>query len=231
MEHRKLREVIFLNSYCFFCCARGCCNCPRRCRRMMSPLSQPAPAIPEAPVQAAFPVMDVQAAGNAIPAQEPPVEPMIPVSQNTGTAPADAQDAPVASGSGEPAAAPQTAPSNSPDMDQFLSENTEQGVLRVQAFRGQQTIPVPGVQVTVFCPLEGGDVVLFQGETDESGILDPIILPAPQAGQSLAPGGQEPGAAYTLLAEAPGFVPFRGTVKIFPGIKTVQPIQLQLQGV
>lgn len=195
-------------------------------------VSQPAPAALETP--AALPAMAVQpAAGDAIPLQAAPVESMVPspAAQNAGTAAEDARDAPTASGSGEPAAAPQAMPPDSADMDQFLAENTEQGVLRIQAFRGRQAIPVPGVRVTVLCPLASGDVVLFQGETDESGILDPIYLPAPQAVQSLSPGGQEPGASYTLLAEVPGFVPFRGTVKIFPGIKTVQPIQLQLQGV
>jgi len=193
---------------------------------MTPPLDQSAPAAPEA-----LPAMTVQAAA-AIPLQAAAeVTVPSPAAQTAGTTAADARDAPTASGSGEPAAAPQTAPSGSPDMDQFLAENTEQGVLRVQAFRGRQAIPVPGVRVTVLCPLAGGDVVLFQGETDESGILDPIYLPAPQAAQSLSPGGREPGASYTLLAEVPGFVPFRGTVMIFPGIKTVQPIQLQLQGV
>ncbi len=243
MEQRKLREVIILNSYCFFCCAQGCRNCPRRCRRMMPPLGQPVPAVPENQTPAVLPAMAVEPAPEAVlPLQPVSVEPAIPAQPAAAELPspsqpaqagesAAAQDAPIAAGSGTPAAMPQGAPSSSPDMDQFLATNTEQGVLRVQAFRGRQAIPVPGVQVTVLCPLAGGDVVLFRGETDESGIIDPINLPAPQASQSLSPGGQEPGAVYTLLAEVPGFVPFRGTVKIYPGVKTVQPIQLQLQGV
>ncbi len=136
-------------------------------------------------------------------------------------------DEPTESGTGTPA---QEAPVQSlTGMDALLAQDTEQGMLRVQAFRGRQAIPVEGVRVTVSCPLEGGDVTLFEGVTNESGLIDSIILPAPAASQSLSPGEPSPSATYNMTATIPGYQPFQGTVKIFPGVKTVQPIQLQLQ--
>ena len=43
------------------------------------------------------------------------------------------------------------------------------------------------------------------------------------------PGEPHPDAAYQLVARHPEFETVTATVNIFPGIKTVQPVQLQLR--
>lgn len=127
-----------------------------------------------------------------------------------------------------PALAP--TPAGNAALEAFLLENPSRGVLRVQAFRGNQAIPVKDVHVTVSRKLsDGTDYVFYDGVTDESGLVDAISLPAPELQQSVEPGEPHPDAAYELIAEHPEFETVRATVNIFPGIKTVQPVQLRLQ--
>lgn len=122
-------------------------------------------------------------------------------------------------------------PSDNTALETFLKENPSRGVLRVQAFRGNQAIPVQGVDITVSRKLsDGTDHVFYTGTTDESGLVDAIALPAPELQQSVEPGEPHPDAAYQLVARHPEFEPVTATVNIFPGIKTVQPVQLQLRG-
>ena len=115
-------------------------------------------------------------------------------------------------------------------LDAFLRANPDRGVLRIQAFRGNQSIPVEGVHVTVRRTFDvGTSHVFYEGTTDESGLIDPISLPAPDRAQSLSPGDANPSATYEVLAEHPEFQPVTVTVDLYQGIKTVQPIQLQLK--
>lgn len=115
-------------------------------------------------------------------------------------------------------------------LDIFLRENPSHGILRIQAFRGNQAIPVKGVQVTVSHRLsDGTNYVVYSGVTDESGLVDAITLPAPVRQQSVEPGKPHPDADYDVTAQLPGFETVKAIVNIFPGIKTVQPVQLQLQ--
>ena len=129
-----------------------------------------------------------------------------------------------------PPAAPVAPSSENAALEDFLKENPSHGVLRVQAFRGNQAIPVKGVDVTVSRRLrDGTNYVFYTGTTDESGLVDAIALPAPERQQSVEPGEPHPDAAYQLVACHPEFETVTATVNIFPGIKTVQPVQLQLR--
>lgn len=126
--------------------------------------------------------------------------------------------------------APAEPSSGNAALDDFLRANPKQGVLRVQAFRGNQAIPVAGVDVQVSRKLgDGTEYVFYTGTTDESGLMDAITLPAPDLSQSVQPDELYPDASYQLTAVHPEFVPVTVSVDIFPGIKTVQPVQLQLR--
>ena len=115
-------------------------------------------------------------------------------------------------------------------LQAFLRINPDRGVLRIQAFRGPQSIPVEGVHVTVSRDFDDGSShIFYEGDTDESGLIDPITLPAPDRSQSLSPGDANPSATYTVRAEHPDFQPVEATVDLYQGIKTVQPIQLRLK--
>ncbi len=121
-------------------------------------------------------------------------------------------DAPTEEGTGTPAL---EMPEDTVPTTQ--GEQGGQGTLRIQAFRGQQVIPLPGVYVKVVRSGPEGETVFFEGVTNESGIIDPIVLPVTGSGNG-----------YELAASAPGYVSIRQEVEIFPGIKTVQPLQMKL---
>lgn len=127
------------------------------------------------------------------------------------------------------AAAQAVQPAGETPLEAFLRANPDQGVLRVQAFRGPQSIPMENVRVTVSRQLGDEDHVFFEGTTDRSGLIDPIRLPAPSRSQSLSPGDANPSATYTVRAELPGYVPQETVVDIYQGIKTVQPVQLRME--
>ena len=113
-------------------------------------------------------------------------------------------------------------------LAEFLTENSQTGVLRIQAYRAEQALPLPNVKITVSKVLDGQPQVFFQGVTDVSGVLDGITLPAPPRLESQEPGQQDPYATYLLRAELASFQTMEVPVDVFQGIKTVQPVQLSL---
>ena len=116
------------------------------------------------------------------------------------------------------------------DLEHFLLENPTRGTLRIQAFRGPQTFPVPGLAVTVSHAFpDGSEYVFYTGTTDESGLIRSISLPAPERESSLKPDQPHPDAAYIIRAQIDGLAPMAFSVAIFPEIETVQPIQLRLE--
>ncbi|MCI8525519.1 MAG: hypothetical protein HFF17_06270 [Oscillospiraceae bacterium] len=114
-------------------------------------------------------------------------------------------------------------------LDAFLQANPGEGVVRIQAFRGDQSIPVENVRVVISRTLGGKAHVFFRGDTNASGIIDPIVLPAPARAGSLHPGVPHPYATYDLRAEHAGFLPLETTVDVYPNIKTVQPVTMRLR--
>ena len=113
-------------------------------------------------------------------------------------------------------------------LAEFLTENSQTGVLRIQAYRAEQALPLPNVKITVSKVLDGQTQVFFQGVTDVSGVLDGITLPAPPRLESQEPGQQDPYATYLLRAELTSFQTMEVPVDVFHGVKTVQPVQLYL---
>lgn len=113
-------------------------------------------------------------------------------------------------------------------MEQFLAENPRRGTLRILAFRGDQVAPIPGVEVTVTHTLENQPYLFFQGVTDQSGVIESIMLPAPPRATSLH-AGTHPSAVYHIRSEHPNYQPLEKTVDIYESIQTVQPLQLNLK--
>ena len=63
----------------------------------------------------------------------------------------------------------------------FIEENPSTGVLKVQVFTADQAIPIANAEVFITKKIGDNDVLFFSGQTDSSGIVDNIILPAPKA--------------------------------------------------
>ncbi len=62
----------------------------------------------------------------------------------------------------------------------YIEKNPSQGYLRIRAYAASQAIPIRGLKVVVSKNIDNNEVVFFEGYTNESGIIDKIILPAPK---------------------------------------------------
>lgn len=114
------------------------------------------------------------------------------------------------------------------DYDAFIAENSSSGLLKIQAFRGDQVYPVEGVEIKLTKDFADGEYTFFEDATDADGIIDGIRLPAPPALNSLSPGLPDRYASYALYVYHPSYGESEYTVDIFEGIKTVQPLRLTL---
>lgn len=111
--------------------------------------------------------------------------------------------------------------------EEFLSENTEQGALRIQASAGGQSIPLANVRITVYRDLADGRHIFYTVTTDPDGVADGMLLPAPPLENSVEGNGKIPFSSYTVMAERDGLRTLTvENVPIFAGIKSIQPITL-----
>lgn len=113
-------------------------------------------------------------------------------------------------------------------FESFRKRNTNAGWLRVQAFTGPQTIPVPNADVLVTRDFIDGARRFASGKTDQSGVLDGITLPAPDNVLAQAPGSVQPFELYDIRVSHPDYrTEIYRQVPVFPGIKSIQPVRFQ----
>lgn len=114
------------------------------------------------------------------------------------------------------------------DYDDFEHRNRSQGELRVQVFAADRSFPVSDARVTVSVPFLTGSRELFSGTTDADGIIEGIILPAPDKSLSLDEDNtSEPFALYNLRVAHPDFADSEFTdVPVFDSVKSIQPVEL-----
>ena len=97
------------------------------------------------------------------------------------------------------------------------------GTLTVVVQTAGGALPVAGAQVTVFAADGTRSIVV----TDESGRSPTLILAAPPVADSLAPGGRQPYAVYTVTVSRDGFYSTENRqVPLFAGVNSVQPVEL-----
>ena len=117
----------------------------------------------------------------------------------------------------------------SPAYAQYLKDNTGSGILKVQTTRGQQSYPVKNVRIVIYKELAGEQVVFFQGLTDENGIIDNIVLPAPPIPQPVTSANAVRGAAYQATASHPDFATGNYIIEIFDNIKAILPVNMRVE--
>ena len=68
---------------------------------------------------------------------------------------------------------------NNQDYQQFLRDNPGSGVLKVRATSASEALPISDVKITVSKEIGNDIIVFFEGFTDESGMVNNIVLPTP----------------------------------------------------
>ena len=111
--------------------------------------------------------------------------------------------------------------------EEFLKENPENGKLKIQASTARGAIPIPNVHITVSKNFKDGKKIFFEGQTNSSGIIDNIELPAPDRNLSESPSDEIPYSNYDILATHPEYTTEEYiNANIFDGITSIQPINL-----
>lgn len=106
------------------------------------------------------------------------------------------------------------------------------GTLSVRVYTSQAQIPLEGATVVVAAPGEKDKWKLLSIQnTNSSGVIQTVRIGAPAAGESTSPGGLPgdgaPCALCSVWAEQPGYVMLQvENVQIFPGVETVQDMEL-----
>lgn len=115
------------------------------------------------------------------------------------------------------------------DIQRFLAQNPETGTMQIETSAAGRAFAVNSARVMIFLPLDSGNITLFDGLTDISGLTDKIILPAPARNLSTSPnnGNALPYAVYTVYVEHPSFVrSIFNNVPVFSGVESIQPVEM-----
>ena len=101
------------------------------------------------------------------------------------------------------------------------------GNLLVRVYTSAAQLPVEDAAVTVTQPTENGTKLLAARVTDESGQIEPVVLPAPEPEASLTPEHEHPFTAVDVTVDHPDYERVLvENVQIFPGVKALQNIEL-----
>lgn len=104
------------------------------------------------------------------------------------------------------------------------------GRLSVRVYTSQAELPVEGATVVVTQSSKKGKYDLLSVQvTDSSGLIQPVEIETPPAGESTQPNGGTPAgfALCNVWAEHPGYTMLQVEgVQIFPGVETVQKMEL-----
>lgn len=110
------------------------------------------------------------------------------------------------------------------NVDEFTSDNTKNGKLRVQAYASQQVFPIQNAKVTVEKEFRNGRELFNESYTDIDGIAQNIVLPAKDKRLSLTASGEIPYTTYRVTVSHPQFETLVfDRVPIFDSIESMQP--------
>ena len=97
----------------------------------------------------------------------------------------------------------------------------------MQVFAANQAFPIPNATVVVSKHFPAEDCVFFKTQTDASGIMSRITLPAPDRLLADAPSAMQPYATYDVRVTHPLFTEVRlADVAVFDSVETVQNVEM-----
>lgn len=103
------------------------------------------------------------------------------------------------------------------------------GFLKFAVGTASGAIPLKDAAVYVYTdPEDGGEgKLLYTLMTNMDGLTETVTLPTPPLSESFSPEYPKPYSTYKVFATKQGYYPTEGrTVPLFPGITSIQPINL-----
>ena len=68
---------------------------------------------------------------------------------------------------------------NDSAYQEFISQNPSTGFVKVRASFANEALPIKGLKVTIQKEIGNNTIIFYEGETDESGMINGIKLPTP----------------------------------------------------
>ena len=116
---------------------------------------------------------------------------------------------------------------NLPEYQDFINENPGVGTVKVQVFTAYGAIPVPDTAILITKVIGNYNVVFFQGDTDSSGIIDNIELPAPVAVPISNPDVVPGYTLYDMIAIHEGYETLKKySIAMFGDVKIIQYVKM-----
>lgn len=111
----------------------------------------------------------------------------------------------------------------------FLTANPGRGTMRVQVSTADAAFPLSDAVVEVSAVIDGTVLPLYRRKTNQSGIVDDLVLPAkPRLSSQRESTSRNSGTLYTVTVSHPGFRSLTDKrVVIYDGVETIFPAALQ----
>lgn len=114
---------------------------------------------------------------------------------------------------------------NSSTYKNFININNGKGILRVEASTASEAYPLKEVEVIISKKLDGNKIIFYKGVTNDSGIIDGIILPTREMNSEVEDASDILFTTYDLEAKYPKYgLEKMYDVSIFDDVKVIQPI-------
>lgn len=111
--------------------------------------------------------------------------------------------------------------------DKFLNQNTGKGTLKIQVLSAREAIPIPNANVIVSKVIGEEEKIFYSEMTNESGIVDDIILPAPDTCKDKINISEPSGAIYDITIIHSNFQQsIKDQVYIFDGIQSTKILEM-----
>ena len=111
----------------------------------------------------------------------------------------------------------------------FININNGKGILKIEASTASEAYPLEGVEVTISKKLDGRKVIFYNGVTNNSGIIDGIVLPTRRIENEVEDVSDIVFTTYDLVANYPKYnMNKEYDVSIFDNIKVIQPITISV---
>ena len=107
----------------------------------------------------------------------------------------------------------------------FININNGNGILKVEASTASGAFPLEGVEVIVSKKFGEDKVIFFEGVTNESGIIESIILPTRRIEKEIEDVSDIVFTTYDMEAKYNRFnIEKMYDVSIFDNVKVIQPV-------
>ncbi len=111
----------------------------------------------------------------------------------------------------------------------FNNIHTGTGILKIEAYTANGAYPLSNVSIKISKKFGNDTVVFFEGKTNDSGIIDNIILPTRKMNEEVIEASDILYTTYDLIASYPKYdIEKKYDVSIFDNVKVIQPITFPL---